>query len=142
MIMPDMNELPSIVEYSVDISKQEEPEPLPAREYTGVIRSAAQRLSQKSTKYGEVAFFIDADQYPADYTEGNPEGMTLFYRRVSLEDNPMARYNTKKFCEAVGAPTGKKLDLSEWVGLEATVEVTHETYEGSRRAVISRVRAA
>jgi hypothetical protein len=136
------DELPSIVEFSVDLNKQEEPEPLPAGEYTGVIRSAVQKTSQKGTRYGEIAFFIDSDQYPADYTEGNPDGTTLYYRRVSFEDNPMARYGTRRFCEAISAPLGKKVDLNEWVGLEAVVEITHETYEGSRRANINRVRAS
>jgi hypothetical protein len=133
--------LPSIIEYSVDISKQDEPDPLPPGDYVGTIRGAVQQLSKKNTKYAEVAFFIDSDQYPADYTEGNPEGMTLIYRRVSLEDNPMARYQARKFCEAIGAPMGKKLDLNEWVGLEATVEVVNEIWEGSNRANVSRVRA-
>jgi len=140
--MPEANgELPSIVEFSVDIGKQNEPEPLPSGDYTGVIRAAIQKLSQRDTKYAEVAFHIDADQYPADYTEGNPDGLTLYYRRVSLEDNPMARYRARQFCESLGAPTGKKVDLSEWVGMEAIVEVTNEPWEGSLRANINRVRA-
>ncbi len=134
-------ELPSIIEFSVDLNKQEEPEPLPAGEYTGTIRAAVQKLSQRETHYGEIAFFIDADQYPADYTEGNADGMTLYFRRVSFEDNPMARYGVKRFCENIGAPLGKKIDLSEWVGLEAVLDIVHETYEGSRRAQITKVRS-
>ncbi len=140
--MADTNsgELPSIIEFSVDLSKQNEPEPLPTGDYVGVIRGAVQKLSQRDTHYGEIAFFIDADQYPADYDEGMPDGMTLYFRRVSFEDNPMARYGVRRFCENIGAPLGKKIDLSEWIGLEATLEITHETYEGSRRANINKVR--
>ena len=89
----DNGELPSIIEFSVDLNKQEEPEPLPAGEYTGVIRGAVQKLSQKGTHYGEIAFYIDSDQYPADFTEGNPDGMTLYFRRVSFEGSRRANIN-------------------------------------------------
>ena len=140
--MAENGELPSVIEFSVDLGKQDEPEPLPTGEYTGTIRSAIQKVSQKNTRYGEVAFFVDSDQYPADYDEGNPDGMTLYYRRISLEDNPQARYGTRRFCEAIGAPLGKKIDLSEWIGCEALLEVVHDTYEASRSANISRVRVS
>lgn len=138
----DANEMPSIVEFSMDIGTQEAPAPLPKGEYNGAIRSAVVKTSQRGTKYAEVAFFIDGGQYPADYTDGNPEGTTIMYRRVSLEDNPQARYGTRRFCEAIGAPVGKRIDVSEWVGRDGQVEVNHEPYEGVNRAVISRVRGA
>ena len=138
----DNNDMPSIVEFSMDIGQQEAPAPLPGGEYNGVVRSAIVKISQRGTKYGEVAFFIDGGQYPADFTEGNPEGTTIMFRRVSLEDNPQARFGTRKFCEALGAPLGKRIDVSDWVGRDAQVEVGHETYEGIRRAVINRVRGA
>ena len=41
--------LDSIVEFSVDLSKQEQPEPLPVGEYRGVIRDARVRESQGGT---------------------------------------------------------------------------------------------
>lgn len=135
-------ELGSIIEYQEDLSKAEAPVPLPTGDYSAVIRQAEQRISQRDTKYGAISFFIDAGQYPADFTEGNPDGMVIVYRRLSFEENPQARYGARRFCEAVGAPMSKKLDLSEWVGLECTVEVTHESYEGVTRSVINRVRQA
>ena len=99
-------------------------------------------MSQRDTRYAAVTFNISSDQYPADYKDGNPDGATLIYRRVSLEDNPQARYGTKKFIESIGAPLGKKVDVSEWIGMDAVVEVGHETYEGVNRAQIQRVRAS
>ncbi len=140
--MADLTPLPSIVTFSVDLSTQQPPEPLPVGEYRGVIRSSTVKNSQKGTRYAETAFHISSDQYPADYKDGNPDGTTLMYRRVSLEDTPNARYGTRRFIEAIGAPLGKKIDVSEWGGREAAVEVIHETYEGVERAVITRVRAA
>ncbi len=137
--MPE--ELSSIVEFSVNLKDQKEPEPLPLANYVGVINNTEVRMSQRETKYAAVAFHISVDQYPADYKDGNPDGTTIIYRRVSLEDNPGARYGARRFCEAIGAPLGKKIDISEWVGLEATVEVTHNTYEGRTSPNINKVQS-
>jgi hypothetical protein len=136
------DELSSIIEFSTDLTKAEAPEPLPAGEYEAVIRSAEVRISQKDTRYAEVRFNISPDQYPADYKDGNPDGATIIYRRVSLEDNPQARWGTKRFIEAIGAPLGKKVNVSDWIGSDAVIEVSHETYEGVNRAVVNRVRAS
>lgn len=135
-------ELSSIVEYSVDLNKQDAPEPLPTGNYTGVIREARRKESQRGTMYAEVMFFVGADQYPVDFKDGNPDGLTIAYRRTSLEDNPGSRFNTRKFIEAIGGALSKKIDVSEWVGLEGELEIDHEEYEGVNRAVIKRVSAA
>lgn len=135
-------ELASIVEFSVDLKNQDAPEPLPAGSYTGVVRNAEVKESQRGTRYAAVSFHISADQFPADYKDGSDDGLTLIYRRVGLEDNPQARYGTKRFIEAIGAPLSKSIDVSEWVGMEAALEVVHDTYEGVTRAVINRVHAA
>ena len=139
--MADATELPSVVDFSMDLSKQEQPDPMPSGQYTGIIRGAIQRLSARETRYAEVAFFINADQYPADWEDGNPEGTTLFYRRCGLEDNPSARFNARRFIEAIGAPLGKKVNLDDWIGLEAVLDIGPETYEGVKRAVIVKVSA-
>ncbi len=134
-------ELSSIVEFSVDLNDQEAPDPLPVGAYTGVIRKAEVRESQRGTRYGAVSFHIDSDQYPADFTDGSEDGLTLIFRRVGLEDNPQSRFGTKRFIESIGAPLSKKVDVNEWVGMEAALDVVHDTYEGVTRAVIDRVRA-
>ena len=133
--------LPSIVTFSVDLATQQPPEPLPVGDYRGTIRSANPKNSQAGKRYGEVAFLISSDQYPVDYKDGNPDGTTIMFRRISLEDTPQARYSTRRFLEAIGAPLGKRIDLTEWAGREATVEVLHEEYEGVNRPIISRVRS-
>jgi len=135
-------ELPSVVEFSMDLGKQEAPEPLPVGNYLGIISAVTVKMSQRETKYAEVAFKISADQFPADYDDGNPDGMTLYYRRCSLEDTANARYGTRRFCEAIGAPLGKKIDTATWLHSEAELEITHEPYEGVMRANVNRVRAA
>lgn len=139
--MADNTPLPSIVSFSVDLSTAEAPAPLPAGEYRGTIRSASPKVSQNGKKYAEVAFYIGSEQYPVDHKDGNPDGTTIMFRRVSLEDTPQGRYGARRFLESIGAPLGKRIDLTEWSGREAAVEVGHETYEGVARAVIQRVRA-
>jgi len=136
------NELSSIIEFSVDLAKQEAPEPLPAGEYRGVIRKAEVKESQRGTMYCAVSFHISADQYPADFDDGADDGLTLIFRRVGLEDNPQSRFGTRRFCESIGAPLAKKIDVNEWVGMEASLDVVLDTYEGVQRATIDRVRAA
>ncbi len=136
------NDLSSIVEFSIDLKKQQAPEPLPPGAYVGVIRKAEIKESQRGTMYGAVSFHIGSDQFPVDFKDGPDDGLTLIYRRVGLEDNPQARYGTKRFIEAIGAPLSKKIDVNEWVGMEAALDVVLDTYEGVTRAVIDRVRAA
>lgn len=136
-----MAEMESIVEFSSDVSEQDAPKPLPVGDYPASIRGAESATSQSSGKrYAKVQFFIAPEHYPADYTEGDPDGTTLTYNLVSLEDTPKGRYSVKRFCEAIGAQVpGRRLDLSEWVGLEARLSITHRTYEDQLQANIAKV---
>jgi hypothetical protein len=137
------DETMSIIEFSEDISAAEAPEPLPAGEYLATIRGAEGKMSQRGTKYGAVTFVIAPEQFPADYPiENAPDGKTIVYRRVGLEDNPNARFMLRKFCEAIGATASKRVDLNEWLGLEAIVHVENEEYEGIPREQIVRVTEA
>jgi hypothetical protein len=137
-----MDELSSIVEFSVSLKDQEQPDPLPIGQYLGVIKGAEIKISQRNTRYCAVSFFISPDQYPADFTDGNPDGMTLVFRRVGLEDNPQARWGTRRFIEAIGGVLSKKLNVTDWIGMEAALEVVHDTYEDVLRPVIARVTSA
>lgn len=136
------DEMPSIIEYSDDISSAEAPVPLPKGDYIGTIRSAELKQSQKGNNYVSVAFFIPADQYPATYTDGNPDGETLTYNRVPADDSARGRYRMRKFCEAIGAVASKKIDLGEWIGLTAKLTVGEDEYEGEKRAQITKVSRA
>jgi hypothetical protein len=89
-----------------------------------------------------VQFYISEDAYPADYTEGEPDGMLLTFNRVSLMNTPSGRHRLRKFLEAIGAPAGTKIDLNDWVGRTATVTIAHDTYEGEVRAQIAKVTPA
>lgn len=135
-----MEELDPIIVYSVDISDAEPPEPLPVSTYPASIRSAVRKTSARGTEYAEVGFYIEPDNFPADYPlENAPDGKTLYYRRLSLEDNAQARFRVRKFCEAIGAPRGKRIDLNDWIGRDANVAISHDTYEGVTKEQIDKV---
>lgn len=137
-----MSDQPSIIEFSEDVATAEAPVPLPVGDYPAEIRGVTSKTSQNGNPYAQVQFFINPDSYPADYTEGEPDGMILSYNRVSLQDTPASRHRMRKFLEAIGAPAGKKIDLNDWVGRTAIVSVAHDPYEGENRANIAKVNAA
>ena len=137
------DELGSIVEYTEDLADAEAPDPLPSREYDAHIIRAEQRISNTSgKKYAAVTFAISIDQFPPDYpVENAPDGVNIIYRMVPLEDNPKARFQARRFIEAIGATPGKRIDLNDWVGQSATVGVAHDEYEGVTREVITKLTA-
>lgn len=133
----------SIMEFSQDLSTQEAPPPLPAGTYPAEIISAAFKVSATSgNTYCAIQFKISPDSYPADFTEGDPDGTTLSYNRLVMEDSPQARWRLRKFLEAVGGRLGKSFDPSDILGLAGNIEVANETFEGEPRAQIKRVVAA
>ena len=137
------SQLPSVIEFDEDIAEAEAPVPLPVGDYPAEVRGAVQKLAQQTNNpYASVSFFINADAYPADYTEGEPDGMLLTFNRVSLQNTPSGRHRLRKFVEAIGAPAGAKIDLNDWVGRTATVTIAHDTWEGEQRANIAKVTAA
>ena len=141
--MTEQDELGSIVEYTEDLAEQEAPEPLPPGEYEGTITEAVAKISNTSgKKYAAVKFYIPIDQFPPDYpAEHNPDGVHIIYRMVPLEDNPRARFQCKRFIEAIGAKPGKRIDLNDWMQLTAMVGVQTDEYEGIPREVITKVSA-
>jgi len=129
-----------ILEFSQDLSTAEAPAPLPVGQYLGEIIGAESRVSNTSgNTYASIQFRINADQYPADFTDGDPDGITLTYNRLVLADTPQLRWRWRKFIEAVGGRLSRQVDLSDLLGLSATLDITHDTYEGETRAQISRV---
>lgn len=133
----------SIIEFSEDISEAEAPEPLPAGQYAATIRGAEIKTSQRGTLYAAVTFVVAPEEFPADYPiENAPDGKVIVFRRCSMEDNPQARYMLRNFIEAIGATASKKIDVNEWMGLSASIQIENEEYEGVMREQITRVNAA
>jgi hypothetical protein len=138
-----MSDVASIIEYDTPLDAAEAPVPLPKGDYTARIRGAERKMNKAGdNEYINVTFIIDADQYPADYTEGEPEGTTLSYGRLSPANTVKARWQMKRFCESIGAELGSKLDLNDWLDKTAVVEVVNEDYQGVMQAKIAKVRSA
>jgi hypothetical protein len=137
-----MSEMPSVVEFTEDVGEQDAPQPLPPGDYLAQIKAAEIRTSQRGTKYAMVTFHVSPEQYPADFTEGDPDGETLMYPRVPMEDTARSRFMLRRFIEAIGATPSKRVDVNEWIGLEAMVTVANEEYEGMMRANITKVSKA
>lgn len=132
----------SIIEYASDLAEAEAPVPLPPGDYPAEVRAAEIKTSAKGNRYVEVTFYIAPEAYPADYTEGNQDGMPLQYGRLSPGGDQRSRWGMKKFCEAIGAELGRTLDLNDWMGKSAIVRVVNEEFEGEQRAKIKSVVAA
>lgn len=137
------DEMVSIIEFSSDIADAEAPPALPVGEYPAAIREVDVKTSTNSgNMYAAVSFHISPDEFPADYpTDIAPDGKVIVYRRLVLEDDARSRYNLRKFCEAVGAPMSKRIDVNDWVGLECKIRVAHGTWEGIVREEIESVTA-
>ena len=131
-----------IIEYGIDISEAEAPDPLPVGEYLAQIRGVSRKTSATSGKdYAAVSFYVSPEEYPADFDPAMaPDGKTLVYRRVSLDTkSPAAAFNMRRFCEAIGAPMSRQVNLNEWINLDARITIEHDEYEGINRENIVRV---
>lgn len=139
--MSDDNDDMTIFEFSEDIADAPEPEPLPEGSYVASIEEAVGKTSPNTGKrYGAITFMIPTDQFPADYPiENAPNGKMITFRRVPLEDDVPSRFRLRRFCEAVGAPMAKQIDMRDFVGLTATVHIKHSEWEGVMREEIDRV---
>lgn len=136
--MSDDN-VPSIMEYSDDVTNAEAPKPLPSQVYVGTISEVSIKQSQRGNNYASVGFHIPSEQYPVDYTEGNPDGTKLFYNRIVLTDDARGRFSMKKFCEVIDAPMGRRIDVNDWVGKQALLTVIESIYENMPRAEIKKI---
>lgn len=135
----------SILEFSEDLKDAEAPTSLPAGDYTGEVVAAENGTSANSGKdRAAVTFRIKPEDYPADYEDANefPDGKQVtFY--VGTEDTKPARFRLRKFMEAIGvAPKGKKIDVNEWIGKTAILEIIPDEYEGIERERIKHVKSA
>lgn len=136
-----MSELGSVYEFDTDLSTAEQPSPLPVGEYRGSVQAAELMNSKNSGKpMLKLTYRVGADQYPADYTDGNPDGENLVIYR-SLESNPRNRYMLRKFCEMHGVVPSTRIVATDFIGMDVILRVEHEDYQGMPQARANAVRA-
>jgi hypothetical protein len=138
-VVDENEDLSTILDFSEDIADAEAPDPLPEREYKALITKSESRLSAKGRRMAAVTFTIPPEEYPADYPlENAPEGKQVTHY-IMADDNPQDRYRMKKFCETIGAPMARSLNVGSWLGLEASIQIKHEEYEGVKRERVAKV---
>ena len=134
-----MTELSSVIEFDEDLNNVEAPKPLPAGQYAATILSAEPMMSKNGEhKMAKVTWSIPAEEYPADYVDGNPAG-TQLTQYLMLDNTARAKFALKRFVQAIGAPLSNTVDLTTWLGLAARVEVTNEPIEDTLTARLKKV---
>jgi hypothetical protein len=134
--------LGSLFEFSKDLNDAEAPKPLPAGPYPAEIIGAQARVSGAGNTYAAITIRIPSSAYPADHTDGDPDGTVLSYNRLLLEDSAQSQFRWKKFLLSIGAPLSRSIDLNTLIGRTCIVEVNHQEYEGEQRAQIARILSA
>lgn len=130
--------LNSVIEFDEDLNGVEAPKPLPMGTYDATIQSAEVTKSKSDRPMVKVSFLISADQYPADFTDGNPNG-TILTKFLMADMSAQSKFAMKRFCMAIGAPMSNQVDVNSWIGLPAKVEVINELYEGNLTARLNKV---
>jgi len=130
----------NLLHFAQSLAEAEKPQPLPPGEYTAEIRGAENKVSDRTgNDYISLTMHVSADEYPADYTDGDPDGTILSYNRLSPKATPRNRYALRQFIEAVGMVPGTELDLNDLLGKAVTVRVRVTKYEGDDRSEISAI---
>ena len=87
-----MTELSSVIEFDEDLNNVEAPKPLPAGQYAATILSAEPMMSKNGEhKMAKVTWSIPAEEYPADYVDGNPAG-TQLTQYLMLDNTARAKF--------------------------------------------------
>lgn len=140
----NQEELSTLVEFDDDLSNVPDELPLiPKGEYNAQVTGVKMKMSSNGNPYAEVAFRIPAEEYPADFEDGDPDGTVLVHRQFGLNSEKMQdKVRLKKFIVALGGTPGKNFDFQELVGCSGKVVVRHEAYEGEQYPSIGKVKAA
>lgn len=135
-----MSGMSSIYEFSSDVSEQEAPKPLPEQEYRASVRGVEPAVSKSTgSPMMVLTYLVGPDQYPADFTEGNPDGEE-FKVYVTLRDDARTRFRIRKLCEMHGVKPSRTLNMPDFIGQEVIVKVSHEEYQGEMRARVTPTR--
>ena len=144
--MADTNEelLPSVFEYSSDVSSQEAPPPLPVRTYPAQCTKAEAKRSRNNPDniVLHLTFTITPDAYPADYTATQDATNLLYARQTLNKDDARNRFQLKQLCEKLRVPVSRQLDVQAFVGKMANVKIKHGSWEGMPRAEIDAIEPA
>jgi hypothetical protein len=95
----------SILTFSEDITNAPPPPLLPVGPYPAEIIGAMKKNAPTTGRdYAQITFRINAESYPADYVDGDPDGLILYYNFLQLADTPQNRHRWRVFLERCGGP--------------------------------------
>lgn len=142
--MSGSNSAPSIMEFSMDLNDQTEPEVLPTGDYPAEVVEAALRVSNTTgNTYLGLKFRIAPEAFPVDFTDGDVDGVDVNYNRlVVAPETAQNRWRLKKGLNSLGAKVGKTLDPQELIGLSCTLHVEQGEYEGEKQLQVRKLLSA
>lgn len=138
-----MSDMGSIIEYNESLADAEAPKALPAGDYLAEITATELGTSNTSGKARvDVTFRIKPEDFPPDYEDADAfaDGKAVHFY-PSAEQDKANRFRMKKFCEAIGAKLGKKMDINDWIGKSAIVTLVPDEFEGIERERVTKVSA-
>ena len=115
----------SILSFSDDITNAPPPPLLPVGPYPAEIIGAIKKQGNAG-EYAQIVFRINAESYPADFQDGDPDGVVLYYNFLKTADTPTNMHRWRVFLEKVGGPLDRSVDLNSLIGLTAMVDLTHQ----------------
>jgi hypothetical protein len=134
----------SILSFSNDITNAPPPPLLPVGPYPAEIIGAIKKQGNAG-EFAQITFRINAESYPADFQDGDPDGIILQYNFLKTADTPTNMHRWRVFLEKIGGPLGRSIDLNSLIGLTATVDLTHrapDAFRDEASVQISRILAA
>lgn len=140
--MADENALPSVIEFTEDVSMQEAPPALPARTYLATCTAASQKVSSSKPENTllNLEFTIDPSCFPADFPETEP--VKLYWNRNTVNKNTAReRYQLKLLCDKMKVVVTRKLDVNDFIGKQVNLKVKNGSWQGVPRAEIDAIEA-
>lgn len=134
----------SILTFSEDITNAPPPPLLPPGPYPAEIIGAIKKPGGAG-EFAQITFRINAESYPADFVDGDPDGTILYYNFLKTASTPTNHHRWRTFLEKVGGRLGRTVDLNALVGLVGMVEIAHrppDAFRDEPTVQITRILAA
>lgn len=141
--MADENALPSVVEFTEDVSLAEAPPVLPVGTYNATCSAASikQSTSKPENTLLNLEFTIDPNEFPADFPES--EAVKLYWNRNTVNKNTAReRWQLKQLGEKLKVVITRRLDANDFVGKQCKLKVKNGAWQGVPRAEIDAIEPA
>lgn len=138
--MADNDALPSVVEFTEDVSLQEAPPVLPPGTYNATCTRALVTPSKSNPENHllNLEFTIAQNEFPADFAEA--EDVKLYWNRNTVNKNTAKeRWQLKQLGEKMKVHIGRRLDCNDFIGKQVKLKVKNGAWQGVPRAEIDAI---